>query len=74
MDDKQLTIEDVIKQLHGVINTPDPRVTGTKKLLINASQMAVVRQMMDAGSLANNPMTKREVYEPEETNEVPKVR
>jgi len=74
MNDKQLSIEDVIRQLNGIINSPEPSQQTPKKLLINASQMAIVRQMMDAGSLANNPMTKREVYEPEETNEVPKVR
>lgn len=48
MNDKQFTVEDVLRQ-------------------------AVVRQMMDAGALTNHPPSKREIYEKEELNEVPKV-
>lgn len=70
---KQLTIEDVIRQLNGVINDPNSTATPPKKMIINASQMAVVRQMMDAGALTNHPPSKREIYEKEIPDEVPQV-
>ncbi len=74
MEGKQLTIEDVIRQLNGVINSTEPQQT-PKRLLINASQMAVVRQMMDAGTLANGQIrpASKEIYEKEEPDEVPQV-
>jgi hypothetical protein len=74
MEGKQLTIEDVIRQLNGVINSTEPQQT-PKRLLINASQMAVVRQMMDASLLANGQIRPagKEVYEKEEPDEVPQV-
>lgn len=76
MNDKQLTIEDVIKQLNGVINNVDEHATPTaKKLYVNAAQMAVVRQMMDAGTISNGALRPagKEVYEKEEPDEVPQV-
>ena len=74
MSEKQLTIEDVIRQLNGIINNVDEHAAPpAKKLYINASQMAVVRKMMDAGALSNLPITKKEIYEAEEPNEVPQV-
>lgn len=77
MNDKQLTIEDVIKQLNGIINNVDgdPATTKPTKMYVNASQMAVVRQMMDAGTLANGQIRPagKEIYETEEPNEVPQV-
>ena len=80
MNGKQLTIEDVIKQLNGIINNVDgdPATTKPTKMYVNAAQMAVVRQMMDAGALSNRPPSGlrpagKEIYEKEEPDEVPQV-
>lgn len=77
MEGKQLTIENVIRQLNGVINNVDgdPATLKPTKMYVSAAQMAVVRQMMDAGTLSNGALRPagREIYEPEELNEVPQV-
>ncbi len=73
MEGKQLTIEDVIRRMNEVMRSEDDPATPTaKKLYVNAAQMAVMRQMMDAGELSNHPPS-RHIYEPEEPDEVPQV-
>lgn len=70
---KQLSVEDVIRQMHDMFTDPNATAKSPSKILINPSQMAVIRQMMDAGKLSNHPPSKREVYEKEMPDEVPQV-
>ena len=72
MNDKQLTIEDVIRQLNGIINNVDSDPTTTKptKMVVNAAQMAVMRKMMENGEVQAGG---KEIYEKEEPDEVPQV-
>lgn len=70
---KQLSVEDVIRQMHDMFTDPNATAKSPSKILINPSQMAVIRQMMDAGKLSNHPPSKREVYEKETPDEVPQV-
>lgn len=63
MSNKQLSIEDVITQMQDMFK--DETIQGKPtKMYVSASQMAVVRQMMDAGALSNHPPTK-EIFEDE---------
>jgi hypothetical protein len=63
---KNLTIEDVIAQMKEVFPTISNPNEPTK-LLVSAAHMQVMRQMLDAGTLGNFPMTPRkDIYEPEE--------
>ena len=72
MNDKQLTIEDVIRRMNEIMRSEDEPATPTaKKLYVNASQMAVVRKMMEVDSVMR-PAGK-EIYEKEEPDEVPQV-
>jgi hypothetical protein len=72
MNGKQLTIEDVIKQLNGIINNVDEHATPTAKTLyVNAAQMAVARKLMEVDSVMR-PADK-DIYEKEEPDEVPQV-
>ncbi len=76
MNDKQLTIEDVIRRMNEIMRSEDDPATPTAKTLyVNAAQMAVVRQMMDAGTISNGALRPagKEVYEKEEPDEVPQV-
>ncbi len=76
MNDKQLTIEDVIRRMNEIMRGEDaPAPTKPTKMYVNAAQMAVVRQMMDAGTLANGQIrpASKEIYEKEEPDEVPQV-
>ena len=61
---KNLNIEDVIAQMKEILPTVPNEPT---KILISPSHMQVMRQMLDAGTLGNLPMTPRkDIYEPEE--------
>lgn len=72
MNDKQLTIEDVIRRMNEIMRSEDDPATPTaKKLYVNAAQMAVVRKMMEVDSVMR-PAGK-EIYEKEEPDEVPQV-
>ncbi len=73
MNGKQLTIEDVIRRMNEVMR--EENSSKPTKMYVNASQMAVVRQMMDAGTLANGALRPagKEIYEKEEPDEVPQV-
>ena len=63
---KNLTIEDVIAQMKEVFPTISNPSEPTK-LLVSAAHMQVMRQMLDAGTLGNLPMTPRkDIYEDEE--------
>lgn len=73
MSNKQLSVEDVIRQMNDMFNDPNATAKPPSKILINPAQMAVVRQMMDAGKLSNHRPAAREIYEKEELDEVPKV-
>jgi hypothetical protein len=65
---KQLSVEDVIQQMQDMFaSSTSP--TKPNKMYVSASQMAVVRQMMDAGTLSNHPPTRKEIFE----DEVPQV-
>jgi len=65
-DDKKLTIEDVIAQMKEVFPTISNPSEPTK-LLVSAAHMQVMRQMLDAGTLGNLPMTPRkDIYEEDE--------
>jgi hypothetical protein len=58
---KQLSLEDVIAQMKEMFvthTTSDP-----KKIIVPPSQMAVVRQMMDAGAFSNQSPMVKEIYE-----------
>jgi hypothetical protein len=73
MNDKQLTIEDVIRRMNEIMKSEDDvATTKPTKMYVNPTQMAVVRQMMDAGELSNHPPS-RHIYEKEEPDEVPQV-
>ena len=74
MNDKQLTIEDVIRRMNEVMRSEDDPATPTAKTLyVNAAQMAVVRKMMDEGTFYDMPATSNHIYEKEEPDEVPQV-
>ena len=76
MNDKQLTIEDVIRRMNEIMRSEDDvATTKPTKMYVNAAQMVVVRQMMDAGTLANGQIRPagKEIYEKEEPDEVPQV-
>lgn len=73
MTNKQLSVEDVIRQMNDMFTDPNATAKPSSKILINPAQMAVIRQMMDAGKLSNHPPSKREVYEKEMPDEVPQV-
>ena len=63
---KQLSVEDVIQQMQDMFASPtSPTTTKPTRILVNAAQMAVVRQMMDAGALSNHPPTRKEIFEDE---------
>jgi hypothetical protein len=66
---KQLSVEDVIQQMQDMFASPTSPTTKPNKMYVSASQMAVVRQMMDAGTLSNHPPERKEIFE----DEVPKV-
>lgn len=70
---KQLSVEDVIRQMHDMFTDPNATAKPPSKILINPSQMAVIRQMMDAGSLSNSRPAGKEIYEKEMPDEVPQV-
>lgn len=70
---KQLSVEDVIQQMHDLFIDPNATAKTPSKIIINPTQMAVIRRMMDAGTLTNHPPRKREVYEKETPDEVPQV-
>jgi len=61
---KQLSLEDVIQQMNDMFKGPNSTAVPPNKLIINPSQMAVVRRMME-----NNEPTAKEIFE----DEVPKV-
>lgn len=73
MSNKQLSVEDVIRQMHDMFSDPNARAKTPSKILINPSQMAVIRQMMDAGALSNSRPAGKEIYEKEMPDEVPQV-
>ena len=73
MTNKKLSVEDVIRQMNDMFTDPNATAKPPSKILINPAQMAVIRQMMDAGALTNHPPSKREVYEKEIVDEVPQV-
>jgi len=65
-DGKKLTIEDVIAQMKEVFPTIS-NLSEPTKLLVSAAHMQVMRQMLDAGTLGNLPMSPRkDIYEEEE--------
>jgi hypothetical protein len=66
---KQLSVEDVIQQMQDMFKDPNAPQGAPTRLLVNPSQMAIVRQMMDAGTLSNYPPERKEIFE----DEVPKV-
>ena len=70
---KKLSVEDVIRQMNDMFNDPNMTAKPPSKILINPAQMAVVRQMMDAGKLSNHRPAAREIYEKEIVDEVPQV-
>ncbi len=71
MNDKQLTIEDVIRRMNEVMRSEDDLAT-TKptKMIVNAAQMAVARKLMENGEVQAGG---KEIYEKEEPDEVPQV-
>lgn len=73
MSDKQLSVEDVIRQMNDMFTDPNATAKTPSKIIINPSQMAVMRQMMDAGKLSNHRPAAREIYEKEIVDEVPQV-
>jgi len=63
---KNLTIEDVIAHMKEVLPTVG-NLSEPTKLLVSAAHMQAMRQMLDAGTLGNLPMTPRkDIYEDEE--------
>jgi hypothetical protein len=62
---KQLSVEDVIRQMQDMFKDPNAPQGAPTRLLVNPSQMAVVRQMIDAGSIASHPPERKEIFEDE---------
>jgi hypothetical protein len=71
MNDKQLTIEDVIRRMNEVMR--EENSSKPTKMLVTPTQMAVVRKMMDEGTFYDMPATSNHIYEKEEPDEVPQV-
>ena len=69
MNDKQLTIEDVIRRMNEVMR--EENSSKPTKMYVNAAQMAVARKLMEVDSVMR-PADK-DIYEKEEPDEVPQV-
>ena len=61
MSNKQLSIEDVLTQMQDMFKDPNAPQGAPTRLLVNPSQMAVVRKMMEDGVIE----TGKEIFEDE---------